>query len=48
MNPGRISNIRLVVGINNVFRGSDEEKVQWESMFTTYLLLSGRSSSARF
>ena len=39
MNPGRIPNIMILVGTNNVSRGSDEEEAQWESMmvclFTT-------------
>ena len=39
MNPGRIPNIMILVGTNNVSRGSDEDEAQWESMmvclFTT-------------
>ena len=39
MNPGRIPNLMILVGTNNVSRGSDEEEAQWESMmvclFTT-------------
>ena len=39
MNPGRIRNIMILIGENNVSRGSDEEEAQWESMmvclFTT-------------
>ena len=39
MNPGRIPNIMILIGTNNVSRGSDEEEAQWESMmvclFTT-------------
>ena len=39
MNPGRIRNIMILIGTNNVSRGSDEEEAQWESMmmclFTT-------------
>ena len=38
-NPGRILNIMILLGTNNVSRGSDEEEAQWESMmvclFTT-------------
>ena len=38
-NPGRILNIMILIGTNNVSRGSDEEEAQWESMmvclFTT-------------
>ena len=30
--PGRIPNIMILIGTNNVFRGSDEEEAQWESM----------------
>ena len=32
MNPGRIPNIMILIGTNNVSRGSDEEEAQWESM----------------
>ena len=32
LNPGRIPNIMILVGTNNVSRGSDEEDAQWESM----------------
>ena len=32
INPGRIPNIMIVVGTNNVSRGSDDEEAQWESM----------------
>ena len=39
MNPGRIPNIMILIGKNNVSRGSDEEESPWESMmlylFTT-------------
>ena len=39
MNPGRIPNIMILIGTNNVSRGSDEEEAQWESimlcLFTT-------------
>ena len=39
LNPGRIPNIMILTGKNNVSRGSDEEEAQWESMmvclFTT-------------
>ena len=39
MNPGRIPDIMILIGTNNVSRGSDEEEAQWESMmvclFTT-------------
>ena len=39
MNPGKIPNVMILVGTNNVARGSDEEQAQWESMtvclFTT-------------
>ena len=39
MNPGRIPNIMILVGTNNLSRDSDEEEAQWESMmvclFTT-------------
>ena len=39
MNPGRIPNVMILVGTNNISRGSDEEEALWESMmvclFTT-------------
>ena len=39
MNPGRIPNVMILVGTNNISRGSDEEEAIWESMmvclFTT-------------
>ena len=39
MNPGRIPNVMLLVGTNNISRSSDEEEALWESMmvclFTT-------------
>ena len=39
MNPGRIHNVMILVGTNNVSRSSDEEEAQWEAMmvclFTT-------------
>ena len=39
MNPGRIPNIMILIGTNNVSRGSDEEEALWESLmvclFTT-------------
>ena len=39
MNPGRIPNMMILIGTNNVSRGSGEEEAQWKSMmvclFTT-------------
>ena len=39
MNPGRIPNVMILVGSNNISRSSDEEEALWESMmvclFTT-------------
>ena len=39
MNPGRISNVMILVGTNDISRGSDEQEALWESMmvglFTT-------------
>ena len=39
MNPGRIRNAMILVGTNNISRGSDEQEALWESMmvclFTT-------------
>ena len=32
MNPGRFSNIMILIGTNNVSRGSDEEEAQCESI----------------
>ena len=50
MTPGRILNIMILIGTNNVSRGSDEEEAQWKSMmvYRAYSLLSGRNSSARY
>ena len=43
MNPGRVPNIMISIGTNDVSRSSDEEETQWESMmvclFTTICLL---------
>ena len=38
MNPGRIPNILILIGTNNVYRGSDEEEAQWESMMVSMSL----------
>ena len=39
MNPGRIPNVMILVGMNDISRGSDEQEALWESMmvclFTT-------------
>ena len=39
MNPGRIPNVMILVGTNNIPRSSDEEEAQWElimmCLFTT-------------
>ena len=32
MTPGRIPNVMILVGTNNISRSSDEEEAQWESM----------------
>ena len=48
MNQGRIPNIMILIGTNNVSRGSDEEGAQWKSMMVCLSLLSGRSSSVRY
>ena len=32
MNPGRIRNVIILVGTNNISRGSDEQEPLWESM----------------
>ena len=32
MNTGRIPNVMILVGTNNILRSSDEEEAQWESM----------------
>ena len=32
MNPGRIPNVMILVGTNNISRGLDEEEALWESM----------------
>ena len=40
MNPGRIPNVMILVGTNDISRGSDEQEALWESMmvclFTTF------------
>ena len=35
MNPGRIPNVMILVGTNDISRGSDEQEALWESMITT-------------
>ena len=39
MNPGKIPNVMILVGTNDISRGSDEQEALWESMmvclFTT-------------
>ena len=37
MNPGRIPMTMILIGKNNVSRGSDEEEAQWESMMVCLL-----------
>ena len=37
MNPGRIPNVMILVGTNDIFRGSDEQEVLWESMMVCLL-----------
>ena len=37
MNPGRILNVMILVGTNNISRSSDEEEAQWESMMVCLL-----------
>ena len=37
MNPGRIPNVMILVGTNNISRGSDEEEALWESMMVRLL-----------
>ena len=50
MNPGRIPNIMILIGTNNVSRGSNDEEEQWESMMVCLFTCrnSGRNSSARY
>ena len=49
MNPGRIPNVTILVGTNNISRSSDEEEALWESMMVClFTALSGRSSTARY
>ena len=39
MNPGKIPNVMILVGTNDISRGSDEQEALWEAMmvclFTT-------------
>ena len=37
MNPGRNPKIMILIGTNNVSRGSDEEEAQWESLMVCLL-----------
>ena len=37
MNPGRILNVMILVGTNNIPRSSDEEEALWESMMVCLL-----------
>ena len=37
MNPGRIPNVMILVGKNNISRSSDEEEAPWESMMVCLL-----------
>ena len=37
MNPGRIPNVMILVGTNNISRSSDEEEALWESMMVCLL-----------
>ena len=36
MNPGRIPNVMILVGTNNISRGSDEQEALWESMMVCF------------
>ena len=48
MNPGRIPNVMILVGTNDISRGSDEQEAIWESMMVCCLRPSGRNSIARY
>ena len=37
MNPGRIPDVTILVGTNNISRSSDEEEALWESMIVCLL-----------
>ena len=37
MNPGRIPNVMILVGTNDISRGSDEQEALWESMMVRLL-----------
>ena len=39
MNPGRIPNVMILVGTNNISRSSDEEEALWESMMVCLLTI---------
>ena len=47
MNPGRITDLMILTGTNNVSRSSHEEEAQWESMMVCLFTTICRSSSAR-
>ena len=36
MNPGRIPNVMILVGTNDISRGSDEQEALWESMMVCF------------
>ena len=38
MNPGRIPNVMILVGTNDISRGSDEQEALWESMMVSTTL----------
>ena len=48
MNSGRIPNVMILVGTNNISRSSDEEEALRESMMVCHLLLSGSDLTARY
>ena len=48
MNPRRIPILMILIGTNNVSRGSDEEEALWESMMVCLFTTLWIHSSARY
>ena len=48
MNPGGIPNIMILIGTNNVSRGSDEEEALWESMMVCFFTTLCHKFNARY
>ena len=48
MNRGRIPNVIILVGTNDISKASDEQEALWESMMVVCLQPFGRNSIARY